>query len=161
MTRVPASGSRSTRSTPGLSRFPMPMPSSKLCVSDGSTALSNGWTRIVTSRSLRRESPAAIGRISIASVMPTSNQRVCFHRRESDDHLPITATPNGPRSLAVPSYIEKAFKANPKAWKFFRQLAPPYRRSYVGWIATAKRPETRENRIRKAIRVLAAETSWV
>ena len=61
-----------------------------------------------------------------------------------------------PKIPALPSYIEKAFKTNPKAWKFFKRLAPSYRRNFVGWIATAKRPETREKRIREAIRVLAA-----
>lgn len=61
-----------------------------------------------------------------------------------------------PRIPTLPTYIEKAFRSNPKAWKSFQQLAPSYRRSYVGWIATAQRPETREKRIRETIRVLAA-----
>jgi uncharacterized protein YdeI (YjbR/CyaY-like superfamily) len=56
----------------------------------------------------------------------------------------------------LPAYIEKAFKANPKAWNFFQQLAPSYRRQYVGWIATAKRPETRDRRIREALVVLTS-----
>ncbi len=61
-----------------------------------------------------------------------------------------------PKVPALPAYIEQAFKTNPKAWKFFKELAPSYRRSYVGWIVTAKRPETREKRMSEAIRVLAA-----
>lgn len=56
----------------------------------------------------------------------------------------------------LPAYIAKALKANPKAWKFFQQLAPTYRRYFVGWIHTAKRPETREKRIRESIGLLAA-----
>jgi len=47
-------------------------------------------------------------------------------------------------------------KANPKAWKFFRELAPTHRRRFVIWIYTAKRPETREKRIRESIALLAA-----
>jgi uncharacterized protein YdeI (YjbR/CyaY-like superfamily) len=56
----------------------------------------------------------------------------------------------------LPIYIAKALKANPKAWEFFRELAPTYRRDFVVWIHTAKRPETRDRRIRESIRLLAA-----
>jgi uncharacterized protein YdeI (YjbR/CyaY-like superfamily) len=56
----------------------------------------------------------------------------------------------------LPAYIAKALKANPKAWNFFQELAPTYRRHFVGWIHWAKRPETRKTRIREAIALLAA-----
>jgi uncharacterized protein YdeI (YjbR/CyaY-like superfamily) len=56
----------------------------------------------------------------------------------------------------LPVYIAKALKTNVKAWGFFRELAPTYRRDFVVWIHTAKRPETRERRIRESIRLLAA-----
>ena len=56
----------------------------------------------------------------------------------------------------LPGYIAKAFQENAKAWEFFQELAPSYRRYFVGWIHTAKRPETREKRIRESISLLAA-----
>jgi uncharacterized protein YdeI (YjbR/CyaY-like superfamily) len=56
----------------------------------------------------------------------------------------------------LPTYIAKALKANPKAWGFFQKLAPSYRRHFVAWIHMAKRPETREKRIRGSIALLAA-----
>jgi uncharacterized protein YdeI (YjbR/CyaY-like superfamily) len=56
----------------------------------------------------------------------------------------------------LPVYIAKALKTNPKAWEFFRGLAPTYRRNFVVWIHMAKRPETRERRIRESIALLAA-----
>ena len=56
----------------------------------------------------------------------------------------------------LPADIAKALKADAKAWTFFRGLAPTYRRDFVVWIHTAKRPETREKRIRESIRLLAA-----
>jgi uncharacterized protein YdeI (YjbR/CyaY-like superfamily) len=56
----------------------------------------------------------------------------------------------------LPAYIAKALKADSKAWGFFRELAPTYRRDFVVWIHTAKRPETRETRIRESIGLLAA-----
>jgi uncharacterized protein YdeI (YjbR/CyaY-like superfamily) len=56
----------------------------------------------------------------------------------------------------LPAYIAKALKANARAWKFFRQLAPTYRRDFVMWIHIAKRPETRARRIRESLSLLAA-----
>jgi uncharacterized protein YdeI (YjbR/CyaY-like superfamily) len=56
----------------------------------------------------------------------------------------------------LPNYIAKAIRANAKAWKFFRELAPTHRRNFVVWIHTAKRPDTRERRIRESITLLAA-----
>lgn len=56
----------------------------------------------------------------------------------------------------LPAYVAKAIKANVKAWKFFQQLARTYRRDFVVWIHIAKRPETRVQRIRESIALLAA-----
>ena len=56
----------------------------------------------------------------------------------------------------LPVYIAKALRANSRAWEFFRGLAPTYRRQFVVWIHTAKRPETRDRRIRESISLLAA-----
>ena len=56
----------------------------------------------------------------------------------------------------LPNYIAKAFQEDTRAWKFFQELAPSYRRYFVAWIHTAKRPETREKRIRESIRLLTA-----
>lgn len=57
---------------------------------------------------------------------------------------------------ALPAYIAEALKENSKAWAFFPELAPTYRRQFVVWIHTAKRPETRARRIRESIALLAA-----
>jgi uncharacterized protein YdeI (YjbR/CyaY-like superfamily) len=56
----------------------------------------------------------------------------------------------------LPAYIAKALQLNPPAWAFFQELAPTYRRQFVGWIHLAKRSDTREKRIRESITLLAA-----
>jgi uncharacterized protein YdeI (YjbR/CyaY-like superfamily) len=56
----------------------------------------------------------------------------------------------------LPAYIAKAFKANSRAWQHFRALAPTHQRDFVVWIHIAKRPETRERRIRESINLLSA-----
>jgi uncharacterized protein YdeI (YjbR/CyaY-like superfamily) len=56
----------------------------------------------------------------------------------------------------LPAYVAKAFKTNLRAWQHFQALAPTYRRDFVVWIHTARRPETRERRIRDSIELLSA-----
>jgi len=60
-----------------------------------------------------------------------------------------------PLEAPLPSYIERVFRADAAAWRFFEALAPSYRRAYVGWIDAAKRGETRERRLREAVARLA------
>src|SRR5215831_20515755 len=61
-----------------------------------------------------------------------------------------------PRVPTLPAYIGKAFRAKAKAWRNFQALSPTQRRDFVVWIHVAKRPETRERRIRESIELLAA-----
>lgn len=56
----------------------------------------------------------------------------------------------------LPAYVAKAFRANLRAWQCFQALARRHRRDFVVWIHTAKRPETRERRIRQSIELLSA-----
>ncbi len=60
-----------------------------------------------------------------------------------------------PKVPELPAYIGTAFKTDPKAWTFFQALSARNRRDFVVWIHTAKRPETRERRIREAIELLS------
>jgi uncharacterized protein YdeI (YjbR/CyaY-like superfamily) len=55
---------------------------------------------------------------------------------------------------AIPVELENALNTNKKAKSFFNSLAPSYQRQYIGWIASAKRDETREKRTAEAITLL-------
>ena len=61
-----------------------------------------------------------------------------------------------PRIPELPGYIAKAFKAHRSAWQHFRALARTSRRDFVVWIHLAKRPETRQRRIRESLELLTA-----
>jgi uncharacterized protein YdeI (YjbR/CyaY-like superfamily) len=69
-----------------------------------------------------------------------------------------TANSYAPRPAIpeLPAYVEKAFKANLRAWRHFQALPRTYRRDFVVWIHIAKRPETRDRRIRQSIELLSA-----
>ncbi|PJJ62941.1 YdeI/OmpD-associated family protein [Chryseobacterium geocarposphaerae] len=50
-----------------------------------------------------------------------------------------------------PDY-EKQFKANKKAWEFFNNQAPSYKKVMLHWITSAKQEKTRLSRLEKTIR---------
>ncbi|GEM_PF-2620692 len=54
----------------------------------------------------------------------------------------------------IPGFIKQALMANAKAWENFRNLAPSYRRHYIGWIMHAAKEEARERRLREAVSLL-------
>src|SRR6266536_5163104 len=56
---------------------------------------------------------------------------------------------NAPRKLAAAA--EKEFKADKTAWKFFQQQPPGYQRLAIGWVVSAKKPETRARRLGQLI----------
>ena len=57
-------------------------------------------------------------------------------------------------SLDVPPELAKALAKNKKARENFDKLALSYRRQYIGWIAVAKRAETKKRRIEESIALL-------
>jgi len=60
-----------------------------------------------------------------------------------------------PKELNIPPGIKDALSANKKAWENFNNLAPSYKKQYIGWITTAKKEETRQRRLKEAVEVLA------
>lgn len=75
---------------------------------------------------------------------------------------PTNRTYDGPRPprlelpARLPSYIQTGLRKRPVALRFFEALAPSHRRRYVAWIESAKRQETKDRRLKEAIRLLAA-----
>jgi len=57
-------------------------------------------------------------------------------------------------SLDIPPEFAKALARNKKAKENFDNLAPTYRKHYIGWISVAKRPETKKRRIEESIALL-------
>ena len=51
---------------------------------------------------------------------------------------------------------QSAFRANEAAWSWFQARPPGYQTAAVWWIASAKRPETRERRLASLIEESAA-----
>ena len=56
-----------------------------------------------------------------------------------------------------PATMLKRFQANKKAWKWFSEQAPWYRRVTTHWVVSAKKEETRERRLETLIEDSANE----
>lgn len=61
-------------------------------------------------------------------------------------------------SLKVPPELRKAINANARAKKHWPAFSESKRRQFLYYLATAKRPETRKNRIDKIVSMLARKT---
>ena len=60
----------------------------------------------------------------------------------------------------VPDFFAAALKTHKKAAAGFAALAPTYQREYLVWLTTAKREETREQRLAQTLSALAAGRKW-
>jgi len=62
---------------------------------------------------------------------------------------------DAPKELPIPDDFQKALNKVKPASGFFASLAPSHKKEYIKWIEEAKKAETRENRIMKAVSKLA------
>jgi hypothetical protein len=59
-----------------------------------------------------------------------------------------------PRAVEVPPALAQALQTDPEAKAIYDGLAFTHRKEYARWIAEAKRDETRERRVAKALEML-------
>ncbi len=60
-----------------------------------------------------------------------------------------------PRIVVVPEDFQQALENNPNAKEIFDTFSYTHKKGYVQWIEDAKKQETRENRVKKAIEMIA------
>ena len=64
--------------------------------------------------------------------------------------------PRLPMPARLPAYLQAALRDHSAARRYFEALAPEQRRRYVAWIESAKREDTKQRRLKEAIRLLAS-----
>jgi hypothetical protein len=75
---------------------------------------------------------------------------------EAGAAVEVILSPEGPQSESFPPDVASALEAEPQAKAFFESLATFYRNTYIKWIESAKRPETRAARIHEMMDLLKA-----
>jgi uncharacterized protein YdeI (YjbR/CyaY-like superfamily) len=58
------------------------------------------------------------------------------------------------KEFNMPSELSQILSANKKANEFFNELSPSHKKQYIGWIASAKKVETKEKRAEEALKLL-------
>jgi len=92
-------------------------------------------------------------------------------KRLDDERYMQRFTPRKPRSVwsklnkeragnpepttCVPPELKKALAANKAAARNFDNLAPSYRRQYIGWFSSARPQETRGKRLKEIVSLLS------
>jgi hypothetical protein len=75
---------------------------------------------------------------------------------DAGDAVDVVLSPEGPQSESLSTDVAEALDGEPEAKAFFESLATFYRNTYIKWIESAKRPETRAARIQEMIGLLKA-----
>jgi hypothetical protein len=75
---------------------------------------------------------------------------------DAGDEVNVVLSPEGPQSETLSAEVADALDTEPQAKTFFESLATFYRNTYIKWIESAKRPETRAVRIKEMIELLKA-----
>ena len=88
--------------------------------------------------------------IDLGKMTPAG--QTAFEQRETYDEKFLEARRK--KEFTLSPEIKKALKENHTAWENFNNLAPSYRKQYVGWLTSAKKPETRTKRLEQALRLL-------
>jgi uncharacterized protein YdeI (YjbR/CyaY-like superfamily) len=60
------------------------------------------------------------------------------------------------RPQDLPAPYRRKMQANPKAWEFWRSVAPSYRKAATWWVVSAKREDTRARRLATLIETSAS-----
>ncbi len=89
-----------------------------------------------------------IEELTKAGLMLPAGQKAFSFKEESNSE--IYSYEND--VVQLNSDYEKQFKENTKAWSFFINQSPSYRKAIIGWIMSAKQEKTRLSRLEKTIK---------
>jgi uncharacterized protein YdeI (YjbR/CyaY-like superfamily) len=108
------------------------------------------------------EAMGSLGRITGLDTLPPDRMLLSYMRQagtlvESGQRTKSIerAKKAPPRPVRVPPELASALKKNKMATKVFDEFSPSCRREYAEWIAEAKRPETKEKRVKQAVEWIA------
>lgn len=75
---------------------------------------------------------------------------------EAGSKVDVVLSLEGPQSESLAPDVISALDAEPQAKAFFESLATFYRNTYIKWIESAKKPETRTARVKEMMVLLKA-----
>lgn len=108
-----------------------------------------------------RTAMGSFGKLASVKDLPSKRDMAAYIKkamRLNDEGVPAphTVKPRVPKPpVQVPADLAAALSSNAAAKAAFEAFSQSHRREYVEWITEAKREETRERRIEKAVTMMA------
>ncbi|MCU1225606.1 MAG: hypothetical protein JWQ42_3699 [Edaphobacter sp.] len=109
-----------------------------------------------------KEAMGSLGRITSLKDLPADKALLGYYRQAAGFVASGERTSSFTRGTKaakpepdVPMELSSALKKNKGAAKVFAEFSPTSRREYSEWIVEAKRPETKEKRVAKAVEWIA------
>jgi hypothetical protein len=113
-------------------------------------AASEGNTNI---RSIRLTTLAGFDRAAFRALLHAA--------MELDDQRDVPPAPKVRREpWPVPDFFAAVLKKNRRAAAGFARLSPSCQREYLVWLTSAKRPETRQQRLQQTLAAVASGYKW-
>ena len=85
----------------------------------------------------------------------TQEVRKAIDKNPGDTIKVVLQKDDEPRIVDIPDDFKHLLKSNSIAKNIFDKLSYTHQKEYVRWIESAKKPETRHNRLEKTIRMLS------
>jgi hypothetical protein len=86
--------------------------------------------------------------------MPLNKELQAQANLKPGDSVSVTMEPGIAQAEAVPEDFEQAIATEPKVQEFFSSLTAFQRNTYLDWISSAKKSETRVSRIQESVELL-------
>ncbi len=108
-----------------------------------------------TNRFTPRRAGSNWSAINIAKVEALKKQGLmeaaglAAYQQRKEEKSEVYSYEKEPDKLSMP--LQKQFKANKPAWKFFAAQSASYQRTMIHWVMSAKKEETRSSRLEKLI----------
>lgn len=81
-------------------------------------------------------------------MIPLSAENRAASGLSAGDEVDVEITlDTAPREMKAPDDLAEALRSSPEAEAFFESLSFSHKRSYVDWIVSAKKDETRQRRV--------------
>jgi uncharacterized protein YdeI (YjbR/CyaY-like superfamily) len=102
---------------------------------------SSVWSKLNKERALRMIKAGRMRRAGMLRIEDARKSGAWVRADQPRQESPASRTDR------VPPELKRALNANEAAARNFDNLAPSYRRQYIGWLLSAKREDTRRKRI--------------
>lgn len=118
------------------------------------------WKADDVTPGINRSAMGSLGRITSVDDLPPKKTLIGYVKKRAELNekgvkRPKPAAPRARKPVRVPPELASALKKSAKARTAWENFPPSHRREYVEWISGAKQAETKERRLKAALKQIA------